>query len=62
MEAPVEDRMARVYQRLANMVTIVGVRRDDAQRAINNGNWNERREAALIKLEEFVTEFEKLLK
>ena len=55
------ERIANIHERVAHIVTISRVRGEDAQRAHKNGNWDERQEAALVALEEFVAELEKLI-
>jgi hypothetical protein len=46
---------------MANLTTVLRVRGEDAERVLNNGSWDERRELALSRLEDAVAELEKLV-
>jgi hypothetical protein len=61
LNRPVEERYTRVQLRMANLTTVLRVRGEDAERVLNNGSWDERRELALSRLEDAVAELEKLV-
>jgi hypothetical protein len=61
MNQPVEERYTRVQLRLANLTTILRVRGEDAERVLNNGSWDQRRELALTRLEDAVAQLEELV-